>query len=142
VYLDFCSVAWDENVGSEYSDWAEALGLASSFRLGQLVGRVEEFNDQENEASLITVALGSLAERARKEVLEALEAGFGDRPMLFLSLWQSNIPTLTQFVAQGDDAEDYDGRFETTPSEVLNIVTEEKLRAFAWVDEGAPSYRP
>ncbi|PYP82907.1 MAG: hypothetical protein DMF61_24905 [Blastocatellia bacterium AA13] len=85
--------------------------------------------------------LGLLAERSRKRVLEALEDGFGGRSLLFVSLWQSSIPTLRQFESEGGEPGDYDWRYETNPSDVLNLVTPEKAQAFEWLAQGAYPYR-
>ena len=162
LYRDWCSLADDELLDDELTWWADELDI-STFRLAQLVG--PDFGEGEtDEYELRRYALQSLTEDARADVVQALKKSYGSDADLFLALWRINHPappkpaapflslkttevsntalSLFDLTLETDKEEDDDDTYYEDDNEVLNDVTDEKLAAYAWIDDDCPSVRP
>jgi tetratricopeptide (TPR) repeat protein len=132
-YLEFCSIAWKENVKANYYFWAEALGFIHYYAIHHYAEELvssdsdcESFEDDDYE--LDDSALQKLADSVRQEVLSALLDGFGNILVLFASLWRSNTPE----IGEDDEPEDC---YETD-DEILNYnLTPQKLTVLSWLNQ-------
>ena len=131
-YLEFCKVAWKENVKANYSSWVEALGFIHYYAIHHYAEELvssdsdwESFKDHDYQ--LDDSVFEKLADSIRQEVLSALLDGFGNISMLFISLWRSNTPEI------GEDDEP-DDSYETE-NEILNYnLTQQKTTALNWLN--------
>ncbi len=132
-YLEFCKVAWKENVKANYYSWVEALGFIHYYAIHHYAEELvssdsdwESFKDDDYQ--LDDSVFQKLADSVRQEVLSALLDGFGNISMLFTSLWRSNTPEI------GEDDEPDD--FYETDDEILNYnLTQQKVTALNWLNQ-------
>jgi hypothetical protein len=127
LYLDFCKVGFDEEVESDYSQWIEDLKL-SELHIGILSARTAGCDvdnlDDENPIGQLAQALSA---DARGAILPVLTRGFGGQPKLFESLWLSR-----------NDKSDIT---DDDRADVFFEITGEKMRAWAWMEQGCQSCR-
>jgi 5-methylcytosine-specific restriction protein B len=132
-YLEFCKVAWKENVKANYYSWVEALGFIHYYAIHHYAEELvssdsdwESFKDDDYQ--LDDSVFEKLADSVRPEVLSALLDGFGNISMLFISLWRTNTPEIG-----GDD--EPDDCYETD-DEILNYsLTPQKATALNWLNQ-------
>lgn len=146
MYREFCYFAWDEYPEIDLVDWAEAVGI-NFFRIAQIVGDSFEPDWEASERELVEEALKELILREHPRVYDALVKGFGGKSMLFASLWLTMETGITTDEWDGDEGEEenehdlsYEDRLknESVLHSVLNDIDANKLRAYAWIDEGMP----
>jgi hypothetical protein len=89
-YLEFCKVAWKENVKANYYSWVEALGFIHYYAIHHYAEELvssdsdwESFKDDDYQ--LDEIVFQKLADSVRQEVLSALLDGFGNISMRELS---------------------------------------------------------
>lgn len=144
IYSDWCAAAWGEYSDLQCSYWTEGLDV-NAFRLGQLVGADEDSEDGELDDNVLTEeALHRLADAARPDVVRALLGHFGTASGLFLSLWRSMDFPHDEIDDQENEEDDWDdegSRDTPTDDAILNEITDEKLRAFDWTQDGCYPYR-
>ena len=169
IYSDWCDVAWGQGYSDpQYAHWIEDLDI-SAFRIGQLVGAEQDDGDDEvDDSALVRNALARLADEARHDVFTALRDHFGSESELFVSLWRSTdfeylkrqypaladlrLPPSQYWYAvrnspypherdETDEDECWEPSDDATAWGILNDVTDEKLQAFAWIDQGCQSFR-
>jgi hypothetical protein len=123
VYLDFVTIAFDEDHASDYSEWMREFEC-SPITLGVLLSRfgMDTDTDIEDEDFII----GCLAGSVRKETVQALVDGFGGISGFFQAAWLSTFGKETAQEEAGS---------------ALNEVTGEKLQAWSWVEQGCDPYR-
>lgn len=123
IFSDFYEIAFSDGFKPDHLYVATELE-ATPFRLGQLVGSDQEWNNDDDD---MTSLLHSLANNAREEVYNALLSGFGHMPTLFISLWKTNA-------CEPDYGDDDD---EDVDSNIVNRhLTPEKFEAYEWLTEG------
>ena len=131
VYRDFCAVAWDERTETRFDDAAHDLAF-SPFRVGQLVGPEFEPEYDLLTEELVREGIQMLVYDERPRVVQALRKEFAHTDELFVGLILSNTDL------SGKRWEDLD---EEVLHEVLNNVSDDKLAAYAWIDQGMPVSR-
>jgi hypothetical protein len=133
IYRDWCAVAHDERQDDEPTYWLDGTDI-SLVHLGQLIGSEDDLGDEDQAEN----AIHALILRERPRILKTLLAGFGDVPGLFVSLWRSALEDESDSIF-----DDEDGRDPTASDwEVLNDVTDEKLAAYQWIDQGCERLGP
>lgn len=167
MYREFCYFAWDEYPDIDLADWADEAGI-NSFRIAQIVGNEFEPDLDGSERELLEEALKRLILREHSRVYRALVEGFGGKSMLFASLWLTmekgamadgwddeegeeneddhyEQNSFSFSLLDGEEEENehdltYEDRLknESVLRSVLNDVDANKLRAYAWVEEGMP----
>ena len=115
LYCDFAELAWGERDYIDYPSWADYLSL-DPFWVGYLAARagvtaVDDAPYYEDERIAYHEALQKMADRARAEIVPALEQGLGGPVGLFLSLWNSAMDS--EPAAEPDDEEE-----DVSPGEV------------------------
>lgn len=127
IFADFYEIAFQDGFDPEYTELAGALDL-SPLRVGQLIGRDADCDDEKDDSELYSDALQYLANDARSEVCHALIKGVGSASQLFISLWRANY---------------YYTDEELLPDEeiVNSDLTPEKHTAYEWITEGCYSYK-
>jgi 5-methylcytosine-specific restriction protein B len=132
-YLEFCKVAWNENVKANYYSWVEALGFIHYYAIHHYAEELvssdsdwEYFKDDDYQ--LDDSVFEKLADSVRPEVLSALLDRFGNISMLFISLWRTNTPE----ICEDDEPDDC---YETD-DEILNYnLTQQKVTALNWLNQ-------
>jgi hypothetical protein len=126
IFADFYEIAFQDGFEPEYTELAESIDL-SPLRVGQLIGRDAECDEDQGDSELYSDALRHLASEARGEVCRALIEGFGNAPSLFISLWRANYYYADEAIVSDEDI-------------VNNDLTPEKHIAYQWVTEGCYPY--
>src|SRR3954452_13307270 len=119
IFADFYELAFQDGHKPDYDELAESLDV-SKFRVGQLIGRDSDFEDEEDERSIYSDALRYLANKERFAICLTLTEGYGSVSQLFISLWRT-----------GSVSEDV-----TDEDIVSTDLTPEKLTSFEWLREG------
>lgn len=148
IYSDFCLAAFDEDAPPDYADLAAELDV-SPFRVGQLAGEDDAWDEPDDEGTLVEDVLRSLADAARPEIVPTLRDAFGGVSGLFVALWRTasdddsgEAPGADREEDGGDaDRADDPDVVRETDEEILNDTTPEKLAALAWLEEGCDPYR-
>jgi hypothetical protein len=127
IFADFYEIAFQDGYEPENTELAESLDL-SPLRVGQLIGRDSDCDDELDDSELYRDALRYLASEARHEVYRALIEGFGNASALFISLWRSNFYYADEELVSDEDI-------------VSSDLTPEKHTAYEWITEGCHPYR-
>jgi hypothetical protein len=138
-------------------DLPNVLNL-SPFRLGLLIGQQPDFLQQvacdddldwDSDSDLFRAALSHLEREARPRIVSALEQYHGGQSGLFVALWNSDKQPRPAGYEENRQEFDYDRdlmvgelqiwepAYQETDDEILNDVTDEKLRLWTWLEQGA-----
>ena len=129
IYLDFCYLAYDEDVDANYEGWATLLEL-HPFHIGQLVGPDLDFIDTYGDLD-INDAVRLLAKNERRVVYDALLAHYGSVSALFIALSRT---------CEIDEDEDEDSRARDW--RLVNDISFAGVEAFTWLSERCYSLYP
>ena len=157
-YRDWKAMVEEDSYrGFGCGDLPTALNL-SPFRLGQLIGRHSGFleeaacdhhRDWDSDSDLFRAALSYLEMKARPKIFSALQEHFGGLSAFFVALWNSDRQPrpadYEEHRQEYDYARDFavgdlriwEPAYQETDDEILNDVTDEKLRLWTWLDQGA-----
>jgi len=80
IYLDFCVLAWEEEVNREYGDWARELGITPQVLRKLTVLAPDVAEEIEDDYCLYADLILKLANDAREEVFDILCPVFNDYP--------------------------------------------------------------
>ncbi|NEP60139.1 MAG: AAA domain-containing protein [Symploca sp. SIO2G7] len=130
-YLEFCHVAWEEDVDPDYYNCATTLNFidydAAHYYAEQLIDTDSDrsvLDDEDYE--LDNSDLQNLAENVREEVISALTDSFDNISELFVFLWESNLP----------ESEEKEFVSCDTDSEILqDDLISNKQAAFEWLTQ-------
>lgn len=125
VYHDWCAIAWDENHSYEDILYAAEEFRFDPFRLGQLIGPKELFEECDSTVELTNSAIGHLVISTRPEVVKAILRGFKRETALFVSLYNSNETNKRNIIKEWE----------------INSVEAHFSDAWAWLTCECPPWR-
>ena len=157
-YRDCKAITEDDSYrGLGYGDLPNALNLGP-FRLGLLMGQqpgsMEEAArhsdlDWDSDSDLFGAALFHLESKARPKIVSALEQYHRGQTGLFVALWNSDKKPRPADYDENRQEYDYaldivmgelriwQPAYQENDAEILNDATDEKLRLWTWLDQGA-----
>lgn len=129
IYLDFCYLAYDEDVDANYEGWTSLLEL-HPFHIGQLVGPDQDFVDTYGDLD-INDAVRLLANSERDVVYDALLAHYGSVSELFMVLSRTC-----------ENDEDEDENSSARDRRLVDDISFAGVEAFTWLSERCYSLYP
>jgi hypothetical protein len=128
IYREFNGIAFDEFVEPDFTEWAEALQL-SKFRVGQMIGMKNNFQDEKLIEIEFDEAVKVLADSERITVTKKLIEGFGSESELCYNLFLSTY------------VEDENQLIETFEEFVNDVsIDDSKVTVLSWITEGCYAY--
>ena len=155
-YKDWREMMTEGERAFDYGSVPSPLNL-SAFRVGQLIGSDPAFSDDpvsdpyglDTNEELFRRALFRLELAVRPRIVAVLLEYYGGLSGLFVTLWNSNRQPrpadYDEHREEYDFARDFviggshiwEPPYKEDEAEILNDATDEKMRLWAWLDQGA-----